>query len=88
MAKYRVFIKPSALKELEAVARKKDRQRLVRRIQNLGGQPRPPGSQKLSGRALFRVRQGNYRIVYEVKHQELTILIVKVGDRKQIYPSR
>ena len=88
MAKYRVFIRPSALEELEAIARKKDRKRLVRRIQDLGEEPRPPGCQKLSGRALFRVRQGNYRIVYEVKDQELTILIVKVGDRKQIYPSR
>ena len=88
MGRYRVFIKPSALKELEAVAREKDRQRLVRRIQDLGEEPRPPGCQKLSGRELFRVRQGNYRIVYEVKDQELTVLIVKVGDRKQIYRSR
>ena len=88
MGKYRVLIKPSALKELETIPGKKDRQRLVRRIERLGDEPRPPGATKLSGRELYRVRQGNYRIVYEIRDRELIIHIVKVGDRKNVYRPR
>lgn len=85
MGRYRVFIKPSAVKELEAVPRKKDRQRLVRRIRGLADEPRPPGCQKLSARDLYRVRQGPYRIVYSIQDDELSVQVVKIGDRKDIY---
>ena len=88
MEKYRVLIKPSALKELEALPRKKDRQRIVRRIEQLSEEPRPPGCQKLSARDLYRVRQGNYRIVYEVRDTDLIVNVVKIGDRKEIYRVR
>ena len=88
MGKYRVLIKPSALRELESIPVKKDRQRLVRRIEQLGDEPRPPGARKLSGRELYRVRQGNYRIVYEIRNGELIVQIVEVGDRKNVYISR
>ena len=88
MGKYRVLIKPSAVKEIESVSRKKDRQRIVRRIQRLGNEPRPPGCQKLSGRDRYRIRQGQYRIVYEIQDGVLTVYVVKVGHRRDIYRSK
>ncbi|MGH9459825.1 MAG: type II toxin-antitoxin system RelE family toxin, partial [Vicinamibacteria bacterium] len=57
-------MKPSALQEIEAIDRKADRQRIVRRIQSLATDPRPAGCEKLSGREKYRVRQGRYRILY------------------------
>lgn len=86
MGRYRVLIKPSARKELLAVSTKKDRQRLVRRIELLGEDPRPAGCQKLAGGGdRYRVRQGQYRIVYEIRDAELVVLVVKLGHRRDIY---
>jgi mRNA interferase RelE/StbE len=86
VGRYRVLIKPSARKELLAVPTKKDRQRLVRRIELLGEDPRPPGCQKLTGGAdRYRVRQGQYRIVYEIRDDELVVLVVKLGNRRDVY---
>lgn len=85
MGKYRVLIKRSAAKELESVPSKKDRQRIVRRIRSLSEDPRPPSARKLSGRELYRIRQGNYRIVYEIRDEEVIVNVVKVGDRKDVY---
>ena len=88
MGKFRVLIKPTAKKELEAISTKKDRQRVVRRIQGLAEDPRPPGCQKLSGYDRYRVRQGQYRIVYEIRDRELIVFVVKVGSRGDVYRSR
>lgn len=85
MGRYRVLIKPSAVKEIEAVTRKKDRQRVVKRIEQLGDDPRPVGCQKLSGKDRYRVRQGQYRIVYGVEDDRLIVYVVKVGHRKDVY---
>ena len=85
MGKYRVLIKPSATKELEAIAQKKDRQRIVRKIESLADDPRPPGSHKLTGHDGFRIRQGRYRIVYEITDEELIVLVIKIADRKDVY---
>jgi mRNA interferase RelE/StbE len=85
VAAYRIFIKASALKEIEAVDSRKDRRRLVARIRSLATDPRPPGCQKLSGAEKYRVRQGNYRIVYSIEDDRLVVLVVKVGHRKVIY---
>ena len=85
MGQYRVLIKPSAVKEIEAVSRKKDRQRIVKRIEQLGDDPRPVGCQKLSGQNWYRVRQGQYRIVYGVEDDQLVVYVVKVGHRKDVY---
>ena len=84
MGSYRILIKPSAVKEIEAIPQR-DRQRIVARIQGLSSNPRPPGSEKLSGQDKFRVRQRVYRIVYSVNDDEPSLLIVKVGHRKEIY---
>lgn len=85
MARYDVFIKPSALKELEAVDSKKDRQRIVRAIRSLAEDPRPAGCRKLSGRDKYRVRSGQYRIIYAVQDVILVVTIVKVGHRSEVY---
>ena len=85
MEKYNVFIKSSAAKEIEAIPQKKERQRIMRRIGQLADNPRPPGSTKLSGRDKYRIRQGAYHIVYGVEDSELTVVIVKVGHRKDVY---
>jgi mRNA interferase RelE/StbE len=86
VARYSVVVKPSAIKEIEAVGQKKDRQRIVARIQALGENPRPQGSEKLSGRLdRYRVREGNYRIVYAIHDDTLLVDIVKVGHRKDVY---
>ena len=85
MARFEVFIKPSAAKELESLPRKKDRQRIADRIRRLAEDPRPPGCQKLSGRDRYRIRQGVYRIVYSIQDEQLIVVVVKVGHRKDVY---
>ncbi|MBT7951049.1 MAG: type II toxin-antitoxin system RelE/ParE family toxin [Gammaproteobacteria bacterium] len=85
MEKYRISIKRSAVKEIEAIPQKKERQRIIRRIGQLVDNPRPPGSRKLSGNDRYRIRQGAYRIVYSIKNDELLIVVVKVGNRKDVY---
>jgi mRNA interferase RelE/StbE len=86
VASYRVLIKPSAAKEIEAVGQRDDRQRIVTRIRSLARDPRPFGSEKLSGRGdLYRVRVGRYRVVYSIGDAELVVLIVRVGRRKNVY---
>ncbi|MGK0297994.1 MAG: mRNA interferase RelE/StbE [Gammaproteobacteria bacterium] len=85
MEKYKVSIKRSAVKEIEAIPQKKERQRIIRRIGDLTIEPRPPGSKKLSGQNKYRIRQGNYRIIYGIKDKELIVVVVKVGQRKDAY---
>jgi mRNA interferase RelE/StbE len=83
--KYRVSIKRSAVKEIEAIPQKKERQRIIQRIGQLAKDPRPTGSKKLSGHDRYRIRQGSYRIVYSIEDNELVVVVVKVGHRKDVY---
>jgi mRNA interferase RelE/StbE len=83
--KYKVSIKRSAVKEIEAIPQKKERQRIIRRIGQLAIDPRPPGSKKLSGNDRYRIRQGSYRIVYGIEDNELIVVVVRVGHRKDVY---
>ena len=85
MEKYKDFSKHSAVNEIEAIPQKKERQRIIRRIGQLAEDPRPPGSKKLSGNDKYRVRQGSYRIVYSIEDNELIVVVVKVGHRKNVY---
>jgi len=85
VAAYRIFIKPSAAEEIDAIDNRRDRRRVVAKIQALADDPRPPGCQKLSGAEKYRVRQGNYRIVYSIEDDRLIVLVVKVGHRKNVY---
>ena len=84
MASYSVRIKPSAVKELEAVPLK-DRRRLVARIEGLAADPRPVGVQKLSGEDKYRLRQGDYRVLYEIVDEDLIVTVVRVGNRRDVY---
>lgn len=84
MASYSVLIKRSAAKEIEALPLK-DRRRVVTKIQALGADPRGEGCEKLSGEEKYRVRQGDYRILYEIADTELIVTVVKVGKRGDVY---
>ena len=84
MGSYEILIKPSAAKEIETIPRR-DRQKLVARIQELSDNPKPPGSEKLSGQERFRLRQRAYRIVYSINAAEPPVLIVELGHRKEVY---
>ena len=85
VASYRLRIKKSAIKDLEAIPTKADRRRIVKRIESLADNPRPKGVQKLSGKERYRIRQGRYRILYSIRDRELIVYIVRVGDRKSVY---
>ncbi len=85
MARYKLRIKKSAAKELEAISRKSDRKRIVSRIEALADNPRPDGCKKLSGSERYRIRQGPYRIVYAIEDEQLIVYIIKIGDRKSVY---
>ena len=85
MGKYKVSFKRSAVKEIEAIPQKKERQRIIHRIGQLADDPRPPGVQKLSGQNKYRLRQGSYRIIYAIEDKELIVMIVKVGQQKNVY---
>ena len=84
MAKYKIEIKKSAIKELESIP-SNDLKRIIFKIELLAENPRPIGSIKLSGHDRYRIRQGNYRILYTIEDDILTVFIVKVGHRKDIY---
>ena len=85
MARYSLRIKKTARKELEGVATKADRRRIIKRIESLADNPRPPGSQKLSGRERYRIRQGQYRILYTIEQRVLIVHVIKIGHRKDVY---
>jgi mRNA interferase RelE/StbE len=88
VAKYSLRIKKSACKELESIATKVDRQRIIGRIKSLVDDPRPPGAIKLSGREWYRVRQGRYRILYSIEDTVLIVYVIKIGDRKDVYRAK
>ena len=84
MASYSVFIKPSAAKELETVPLR-DRRRLVTRINRLASHPRPAGCEKLTGAERYRIRQGAWRVLYTIDDEVVTVVVVKVGHRREVY---
>lgn len=84
MAAYNIFFKDSVRKDLTSIPRS-DLQRIIERIGGLAEDPRPLGSEKLSGQEKYRIRQGNYRIIYSIQDTELTVWVVKVGHRREVY---
>lgn len=85
MGRFRVLIKPSAAREIERLPSKRDRRRIVEKIEALGAEPRPRECRKLSGRERYRIRQGDYRIVYSIEDRDLIVYVVKIGHRKDVY---
>ncbi len=84
MARYRVLLKKSAAKEL-ATIQSRDRARIIERINSLAEHPRQLGAEKLSGQDKYRFRQGDYRILYEIHDREVVVIVVKVGNRREVY---
>jgi mRNA interferase RelE/StbE len=84
MAQYKVFFKKSVEKDLKIIP-KRDLSKILKKIDSLHVDPRPVGSEKLTGQERYRLRQGNYRIVYSIQDYELTVWVVKVGHRREIY---
>lgn len=83
---YRVLLRPPAQRFLRKLRDKTLTARLVAAMRELTSQPRPPGCDKLAGpEDLYRVRVGDYRIVYQVRDQELLVLVVKIGHRREVY---
>jgi mRNA interferase RelE/StbE len=85
VAKYRILIKPPAVKDIEAIPLKKDRRRIIDHISKLAENPRPPRYEKLSGQDKDCLRQGRYRIVYSIEDKDLVVYVIKVGRRKDVY---
>lgn len=84
MARYELRFKPSVAKDLRGIP-SADVRRILTRIETLREDPRPPGSEKLSAQERYRLRQGDYRILYNVLDGELIVEIVKVGHRREVY---
>jgi mRNA interferase RelE/StbE len=81
---YSLVIKKSAGRELRAIP-KEDLRRIVERARGLGANPRPAGSEKLSGQERYRIRQGDYRILYTLDDEARVVEIVKIGHRREVY---
>ena len=84
MESYRLEIKRSAAKEIGDL-RKADCQRVIAKIQVLASNPRPNGCERLSGAEKYRIRQGDYRILYAIDDATKLVTIVKVGNRREVY---
>jgi len=86
MASYSLVFKKSVAKDFRNIPNK-DVKRILKRIDSLCKNPRIEGCIKLSGQEKYRVRQGVYRIIYEIQESELIILVVKVAHRSEAYKS-
>ena len=81
---YNLFIEKSAQKNLVKIPNS-DRNKIIKAIYRLKDNPHPVGSKKLSGREAWRIRIGNYRVIYEIHDDRLIVLILKVGHRQSAY---
>jgi mRNA interferase RelE/StbE len=84
MARYELRVKPSVATDLRGIP-KAGGERILIRMQALCDDPRAPGCEKLTGAELYRVRQGNYRIVYEIHDETVVVDVVRVGHRSEVY---
>ena len=84
MAGYKIYFKESVEKDFRSIP-KQDSRRILRRIDSLSADPRPSGFEKLTGLERYRIRQGRYRIVYSIQDKDVTVWIVKIGHRKDVY---
>jgi len=84
MARYNIVVRKSVAKDLDRIP-KKDVRKILQAIRSLTDNPRPPQSKKLSGQERYRIRQGNYRILYSIEDDILTVCVVKVRHRRDVY---
>ena len=82
---YSVEISPAAEKQIKSLP-KREQTKIIKRAYKLADNPRPSGVKKLKGvSSLYRLRQGNWRIVYTIEDEKLVVLVVKVGHRREVY---
>ena len=82
---YSILLAPPAERQLKALTEPLQK-RIVKCLKSLRENPRPHGIKKLAGEEdLYRIREGNYRIVYTIQDKKLIVLVVKIGDRKEVY---
>ncbi|MBN2239920.1 MAG: type II toxin-antitoxin system RelE/ParE family toxin [Dehalococcoidales bacterium] len=84
MAGYSIYFKASVKKDLNSISRH-DIIEILQRIEKLAIDPRPPVCKKLTGQNRYRLRQGNYRIIYSIQDSDLCVWIIKIGHRKDVY---
>jgi mRNA interferase RelE/StbE len=84
MAKYKIEIKRSAVKEIKKLPQK-DLKIVLSKISSLADNPRPDGCVKLSADEKYRIRIGNYRVLYEIRDMLLIVIVVKIAHRKDVY---
>ena len=84
MARYRIIVRKSVSKDLKGIP-KKDVRRILAVIEALADDPRPQGTKKLSGQERYRLRQGDYRILYSIEDDRLIVCIVKLRHRREVY---
>jgi mRNA interferase RelE/StbE len=82
--KYKIIIAEQAIKALAKLPGKTRRQ-ISEKIDALADNPRPAGIEKLQGADLYRIRSGDYRVIYQIKDNLLIVLVVRIGHRKDIY---
>ncbi|WP_332445479.1 type II toxin-antitoxin system RelE/ParE family toxin [Dehalococcoides mccartyi] len=83
---YRIDLRRKAQQDLDKLP-KKDFEAVIEKIKELANTPRPKGIEKLKGSGLWRVRQGDYRIVYNIDDKQSQVIIVRIGNRRDIYRS-
>ncbi len=84
MARYELRVRPSVAKDLRGIP-KADVKRILARMESLRDDPRAPGCAKLGGAEVYRVRQGVYRIVYEIHDAWIVVEVIRVGHRGEVY---
>jgi mRNA interferase RelE/StbE len=84
MGRYKIVFRKSVAKDLRRIPNQ-DLRRILDTVDSLSDEPRPVGIEKLSGQEKYRARQGNYRIIYEIKDDEAVVVVVKVGHRRDVY---
>jgi mRNA interferase RelE/StbE len=86
MANYKIVFKRSVAKDLRPLPNR-DVQRILARIDQLAENPRPPGAERLTGDDKYRIRQGRYRILYTIADEIVTVTVVRIGHRRDVYRS-
>ena len=81
---YSIVIAPAAKRDLKRLPKDALR-RVGTAITSLANDPHPAGSTKLSGTDFYRVRVGDYRVIYRVQEQQVVVLVLRVGHRRDIY---
>ena len=86
---HQIEFRPAAVRQLEAISSRAQRRRIVNGIERLGKDPRPSGARKLEGsKCTYRIRVGDYRVLYDLLDKKLVVLVVNIGHRREVYRRR